>query len=249
MAAHLFHRYVWLLDQIGRGGKKFEDISRAWARNYQLNDRPGEPLPKKTFHNHIKAIEDMFDIRIRCQRQGGYVYVVEENEDTEISQMQRKLLNQLLISNIHLEQKHAKYVIMPKMSLHKFVTTIFEAISQSRKIRILWGWDDGENSMEDRWVEIAPFYVKGFVSTYSDEDTDWFVYGLGNRGVFQVYDLANIKNIEVLDESYVHPKTPFDKIVESVSNTPLNQKDDDDSIGACFNSHKESGEYKNIFDE
>ena len=249
MAAHLFNRYVWLLDQVSRGGKKFKDISEAWEKNYLLNDRPGEPLPKKTFYNHIKAIEEMFGIRIRCQRIGGYVYVIEEDEDTEISQMQHKLLNQLLISNIHLEQKHAKYVIMPKMSLHNFVTTIFEAISQSRKIRILWGWDDGENSIEDRWVEIAPFYIKGFVSTYSYEDTDWFVYGLGNRGVIQVYDLANIKNIEVLDESYVHPQTPFDKIVESVSNTPLNQKDDDDSIGACFNSHKESGKYKNIFDE
>ena len=248
MATHLFRRYIWLLDQVSLGGMTYEKISYKWEKS-PLNDRPGEPLPLRTFHNHIKAIEEMFDIHIRCQRQGGYVYVIEENEDTEISQMQRKLLNQLLISNIHLEQKHAKYVIMPKMSLHNFVTTIFEAISQSRKIRILWGWDDGENSMEDRWVEIAPFYVKGFVSTYSDEDTDWFVYGLGNRGVIQVYDLANIKNIEVLDESYVHPQTPFDKIVESISNTPLNQKDDDDSIGACFNSHKESGEYKNRFDE
>lgn len=248
MATHLFRRYIWLLDQVSLGGMTYEKISYKWEKS-PLNDRPGEPLPLRTFHNHIKAIEDMFDIRIRCQRQGGYTYVLEENENTEISQMQRELLNQLLISNIHLEQKHSKYVIMPKMAVQRFVTTIFEAISQSRKIRILWGWDDGENSMEDRWIEIAPYYVKSFFSTFSNENTDWFVYGMGNMGVIQVYDLANIKNIEVLDESYEHPQIPFDKIVESVSNTPLNQKDNDDSIGACFNSHKESGEYKNIFDE
>ena len=248
MATHLFRRYIWLLDQVSLGGMTYEKISYKWEKS-PLNDRPGEPLPLRTFHNHIKAIEDMFDIRIRCQRQGGYTYVLEKNENTEISQMQRELLNQLLISNIHLEQKHSKYVIMPKMTVQRFVTTIFEAISQSRKIRILWGWDDGENSMEDRWVEIAPYYVKSFFSTFSNENTDWFVYGMGNMGVIQVYDLANIKNIEVLDESYEHPQIPFDKIVESVSNTPLNQKDDDDSIGACINSHKESEEYKNIFDE
>lgn len=248
MAAHLFNRYVWLLDQVSRGGKKFEHISNAWEKS-PLNDRPGEPLAIRTFHNHIKAIEDMFDIRIRCQRQGGYVYVLEDNESAEISQMQSKLLNQLLVSNIHLEQKHSEYVIMPKMTLHRFVTTIFEAISQSRKIRILWGWSDGESCVEDRWVEVAPYYVKGYNNDFYDETPCWYLFGEGQRGGIQVYALKNIKEVELLDDGFKHPQTPFEEIEQLVFSTPRSQADDDDSLGACIDSRKERGAYKNIFNE
>lgn len=248
MAAHLFNRYVWLLDQVSRGNKKFEDISNAWEKS-PLNDRPGEPLAIRTFHNHIKAIEEVFGIRIRCQRIGGYVYVLEEGESAEISQMQSRLLNQLLVSNIHLEQKHSKYVIMPKMTLHRFVTTIFEAISQSRKIRILWGWSDGESCMEDRWVEIAPYYVKGYDNDFYDETPYWYLFGEGQRGGIRVYALENIKAVEQLDDSFEHPQTPFEEIEQKAFSTTHNQTDDDDSLGACIDLRKECREYKNIFDE
>ena len=96
MSAHLFRRYVWLLDQVNRGGMTFKKISRQWA-NSSLNDRPGEPLALKTFHNHIEAIEEIFDLRIRCQRQGGYVYVLEKNENADTSKTQRELLDERFI--------------------------------------------------------------------------------------------------------------------------------------------------------
>ena len=62
MAAHLFKRYVWLLEQISKGGKTFNDISRAWEYS-SLNDKPGTPLPKRTFNNHIEEIKEMFGLR------------------------------------------------------------------------------------------------------------------------------------------------------------------------------------------
>lgn len=78
MSANLFNRYVWLLEQVGRGSKTFEDISRAWERS-SLNDRPGESLPKRTFHNHIKEIGEIFKIDIKCNPHGGYKYRLESN--------------------------------------------------------------------------------------------------------------------------------------------------------------------------
>ena len=58
MAAHLFKRYVWLLEQISNGGKTYLDISGAWEYS-PLNDKPGTPLPKRTFINHIEEIKEM----------------------------------------------------------------------------------------------------------------------------------------------------------------------------------------------
>lgn len=242
MSAHLFRRYVWLLDQVNRGGMTFKKISRQWA-NSSLNDRPGEPLALKTFHNHIEAIEEIFDLRIRCQRQGGYVYVLEKNENANISKTQRELLDHLLLSNIHLERQHAKYIIMPKFSLHRLASTIFEAIAQRRKIKILWGWDDGKNRVENHWVELEPYYLKGFTVCKSSE---WFVYGLGSGGQFQAYELNNITAVELLDERFIHPETPFEEIANQIAHTPVNAVDDDDSLGAYFNW---AGEELDLFDE
>lgn len=247
MAAHLFRRYVWLLEQVSRGDMTYKKISYNWEKS-SLNDRRGEPLPLKTFHNHIKAIEELFDIRIRCQRQGGYVYALEEGNVNK-TQLQRKILNHLLMSNIYLEHRNAQYIIMPNMAIHRYVTTIFEAISQQRKIKIRWGWEDEEDRVEDRWVELAPYYLKSFIYAYSDDETDWFVYGLSNKGVIQVYNLTHIKDIEVLDEIFEHPQTPFEEIAHQASHTPINKKDDDDGFSALLHLDREKMLNKNLCNE
>ena len=49
----------------------FEEINKKWLRN---GISEGAELPLKTFHNHRKAIEDIFDINIVCDKRGGYKY-------------------------------------------------------------------------------------------------------------------------------------------------------------------------------
>lgn len=66
MAKGLFDRYIWLIDTIYRAGKiTFEEINKRWLRTEMSN---GEEIPLRTFHNHRKAIETMFDINIECNK-------------------------------------------------------------------------------------------------------------------------------------------------------------------------------------
>ena len=72
MAKDLFNRYFLLVDTIYRAnGITFEEINEKWTRS-SMSD--GADLPLKTFHNHRKAIEEMFDIDIACDKRGGYIY-------------------------------------------------------------------------------------------------------------------------------------------------------------------------------
>ena len=74
MAKNLFNRYVWLVNTIYEAGKiTFEEISNRWERS-ALGD--GTPLPLRTFHNHRKEIEALFDINIECNKRGGYSYAI-----------------------------------------------------------------------------------------------------------------------------------------------------------------------------
>lgn len=241
MAGNLFKRYVWLLDLIQRtGGIKYEDINRNWWENYRLNETH-EPLPKRTLQNHIKAIYDMFGIEIECDRKRDYKYVIKNPDNIEHSEMQGALINHLLLSNIDMEQSEKEYVIAPRVDVHRFISPILAAISLQQKIEIYWGWshsDFDDNEVEDRWVEIEPYYIKGYFDNYN-KCTAWYLFGKGNRGTIQVYELDNIKDVVMLEESFLHPRTPFEEIEYTVQHTPCSQTDQDDSFGICIHSKSE----------
>lgn len=236
MPALLYKRYVWLLEQLSQGGKTYDEINYAWKIS-SLNDT-GEPLPKRTLHNHIEAIADMFGFNIRCHRQGGYKYVVEDSQNGTLPKAKEELLNQLLISNIQIEQQDEQYILIPRIEIHVDISKIKriqESIARQRKIKILWGWVSGDRCMEDRWVEIEPYYIKGYILSLTE--TEWYLFGLGVKGVVQVYELGNIKDIVMLEDSFIHPHTPFEEIEDTAFQTPISACDDDDSLYACIYSH------------
>ena len=243
MAGNLFKRYVWLIDLIQRTrGIDYEGINRNWRENYRLNETH-EPLPKRTLQNHIKAIYEMFGIEIECNRKRDYKYIIINPEDIEQSQTQRALISHLLLSNIDMEQREKEYVIIPKLDVHRFISPILDAISLQQKIEIYWGWsheDFDNNQVKDRWVKIEPYYIRGYFDNFN-QCTVWYLFGKGDRGAIQVYELNNIKDIVMLNESFCHPHTPFEVIENDVLHTPINQTDQDDSFGICvhYKSEKE----------
>lgn len=81
MAKDLFNKYIWLVDTIYKAGRiTLEEVNERWLRNEMSG---GEEIPLRTFHNHRKAIEEIFDINIECNKRGGYYYYIENAEDIE----------------------------------------------------------------------------------------------------------------------------------------------------------------------
>lgn len=81
MGKDLFNRYIWLVDTIYQVGKiTFEEINERWVCSEMSG---GEEIPLRTFHNHRKAIEELFDINIECNKRGGYYYYIENQDDIE----------------------------------------------------------------------------------------------------------------------------------------------------------------------
>lgn len=70
MAANIFGRYVWLIDILRRYKRlTFQEISTLWQESGLSY---GEKLPLRTFHNHQKAIKDIFDVYIECDKKNPY---------------------------------------------------------------------------------------------------------------------------------------------------------------------------------
>lgn len=173
--SNLFNRYVWLVDVIYRTGQiTFEQINEKWS-NSQLNDS-GEDIPLRTFHNHRKAIEQMFDINIECDKRNGYTYYIENADDMERGGVRSWLLNTFAVNNLINESHKLKHRILFEQipSGQQFLTPIIEAMRDGVAINMTYQsyWRDEPNDFgvepycvkvfKQRWYLVArsPYYDK-----------------------------------------------------------------------------------------
>lgn len=158
--SHLFNRYVWLVNIIYRSGKiTFEEICNKWTRS--VLNQLGEEFPLRTFHNHRKAIEQMFDINIECDKRNGYSYFIENSEDMKRGGVRSWLLNTFAINNLINESHKLKHRILFEQipSGQHYLVPIIEAMREGRTIEITYQsfWRD-----EPSTFEVEPWCVKVF---------------------------------------------------------------------------------------
>ena len=197
MAKDLFNRYIWLVDTIYRAdGITFEEINEKWLRN-SMSD--GLDLPLKTFHNHRKAIEDMFDINIVCDKRGGYKYYIENADDMEKGGVRTWLLNTFAVNNLINESHHLKRRIVFEQipSGQNFLTPVIEAMRDGMSIEIKYKsfWRQDEYT-----TEVEPYFVKVFKQR-------WYLIARNKiKEAIRIYALDRIHALAQTGNAFVMPK-------------------------------------------
>ena len=197
MAKDLFNRYIWLVDTIYRAdGITFEEINEKWLRNSMSE---GLDLPLKTFHNHRKAIEDMFDINIVCDKRGGYKYYIENADDMEKGGVRTWLLNTFAVNNLINESHHLKRRIVFEQipSGQNFLTPVIEAMRDGMSIEIKYKsfWRQDEYT-----TEVEPYFVKVFKQR-------WYLIARNKiKDAIRIYALDRIHALSQTDNAFVMPK-------------------------------------------
>ena len=226
MAGNLFKKYVWLLDLISSyNGISHKNIERMWLAS-PINENKSL-LPKRTLHNHIKAISEIFNIKIVCKWNGEYQCKLGHNEE-HLTKTERLLLSSLRLTNIQLTDTDNQYVITPNLHVDKFTPRLYEAIATRKVVKILWGWNDVPDKPY-QWVCIEPYYVKGYNTITSLNGFRWYLFGLVDE-MISVYDLDNIIDIEVLDKTFEHPQTPISELEDRIIHSSTNDNDDGFSL-------------------
>lgn len=159
MARDLFNRYIWLVDTVYRAGKiTFEEINRKWVRTDMSG---GVEIPLKTFHNHRKAVQEIFDINIECSKHGGYYYYIENEEDLRNGSIRAWLLNTFSVKNLIRESAEIKdRIILENIpSGQKFLAPVIEAMKSGTSIIITHYnfWKETHLT-----YEVEPYCVKVF---------------------------------------------------------------------------------------
>ena len=199
MAANLFGRYVWLMDILRRHKRlTFEEINELWQESGLSY---GEELPLKTFHNHKKAIKDIFDVYIECDRKDGYRYYIDEPERIEGNNLRSWLISSYATLNqIKADNKLEDRIIFEEIpSGQTWLTCIADAMRRNHVLSIT---HQGFGKPEPSTFEIEPYclkvvkrrwYVVARSPYYSERNKE---KGIKTVDVYRVYALDRISDIQ-----------------------------------------------------
>ena len=157
MAANIIGRYVWLVDTLRRYKRlTFKEINELWQES---GLGYGDVFPKRTFHNHQKAIVDLFDVYIECDRKDGYRYYLDEPERLEGNNFRSWLLSSYATLNqIQADSKLEKRILFEDIpSGQLWLTTIANAMRRNRVLAIT---HQGFGRPEPSTFEIEPYLLK-----------------------------------------------------------------------------------------
>ena len=219
MAANIFGRYVWLIDTIRRHKRlTFEEINSLWKQSglsYGDNDK----LPLRTFHNHRKAIADIFDVDIDCDVKDGYRYYINDPEQLEDDGLRSWLIDSYSVLNqIQADKKLQSRIIFEDIpSGHEWLTTITQAMRDGKVLIITY---QGFDKPEENCFEIEPYYLRlikrrWYVLArspyYSDLNRRRNKEDGGDRpkNVYLLYALDRIHSVEKTDKTF-KIKSDFD---------------------------------------
>ncbi len=213
MASNIFGRYVWLIDTLRRNKRlTYDEINQLWQQN-GLSYGEGDTLALRTFHNHRKAIADIFNIDIECDTKDGYKYYIAEPEQLESDKLRSWLVDSYsMLNQIQCDKKLEGRIIFENVpSGNTWLMAITDAIRKNRVLEIKY---KAFGKPEPNTFEIEPYFLKvskrrwyviARSSYYSDLNRRKNEADGGDRkeDVVLVYALDRIINLEDADKDFV----------------------------------------------
>ena len=140
-SALLFRCYIWLTETIYTAGYiTRQEIDEKWARNTSLNHHNESRIPERTFHNWKNAIEDMFQIVIRCDRSCNRAYYIENRDDLKHDDVRAWMLNTFAVNTLINDSQDLKRQILFEQipSGQRFLAPVIEAMRDKVVLRMTY---------------------------------------------------------------------------------------------------------------
>lgn len=240
MAGNILNRYLWLINLLVRGPISYKEISEKWE-TCSYNDKQGEGLPLKTFHNHCNAIAEIFGVDVECKKKGDdrYGYYIGQPAESEVWKFE--LLNQFILYSAIKDSPSLSDRVMSMDSPKEEMPLIFECIRKQAVISFVKSGHAfskartlGERNRER--IKNGKHYSDFLVLATIKVDFLWFVIGaFVERGKpfeewrVSVFTPDSMKEIKVQYEAHFESAKNFSlqKYIDSFVFDPSDLFDDD----------------------
>lgn len=197
MVTELLKKYIWLVQTFIRTGERgltLDEISFRWE------DRFGTEYSRRTFNNHREAVEEVFGIRIECNRSTNRYFVRYSEDVADENAENAWLINTFTVNSmlsLGKERLSGRVAVEDIPSGHRHLTAIMEAMTDNHVIVI--GYRK-YTSTETETFRLRPYAVKEF-------EKRWYLVAFcEERNAMRVYGLDRIKEMEVTGDTFRMPK-------------------------------------------
>jgi hypothetical protein len=190
MVTELLQKYIWLVQtfiRAGENGLSLSEIEDRWEERFDSS------YSRRTFNNHREAVEEVFGIRIECNRSTNRYYVGYSQEVADENAEMAWLINTFTVNNI---LSHGKERLSGRVSVedipsgHTHLTSIMEAMTEGYEVRI--AYQKYTSSQADTYT-LRPYAVKEFAKR-------WYIVAYcREREALRVYGLDRIHRLEITD--------------------------------------------------
>ena len=197
MIRNLINRDVWLVDTIGRYGRiTLKDLNKVWLSS-QISD--GRPLARRTFFHYRDAIEEMFDIDIKCDR-ATFEYYIDDSGSENNARLRSWLMDSVsmrgMLSSAH--DISGRIMLENVPSAREHLPVIIDALKQNRRIR--FSYKSYTRSLPTDGIVLEPYFVKIFKQL-------WYVIGRNvKEGKIKTYSLDRISNLNLMQDTFAMPE-------------------------------------------
>ncbi len=200
MTKNLINKYIWLVDIIrkaGREGITFNDIASKWR------EKDATEYAKRTFHNHINAVYELFGIEIKCIKGKNLNrYYINDNSDfKDISGFKNWLLDSLSLScALEVKEPLKKRILLEEVpSGRENLTDILEAMGNGKTLSFTYKafWMDSDK--ESTFYNVEPYALKMFKRR-------WYLLAKYGDGPLKTYALDRMSNIDEEFNNFTPPE-------------------------------------------
>lgn len=196
MVTELLQKYIWMVQTFIRAGEKGLSLGEICDR---WEERFDSPYPRRTFNNHRAAIEEVFGIRIECDR-GRNRYFIPYTEDVADENAESAwLINTFTVNNmlsLGKERLSGRVSVEDIPSGHRFLTSVMEAMTEGYEVSI--SYQKYTSNETDRYT-LRPYAVKEFAKR-------WYLIGYClERKAMRVYGLDRVRHLELSDKKFRMP--------------------------------------------
>ena len=196
MVTELLQKYIWLVQtfiRAGENGLSLGEISDRWERRFDSE------YSRRTFNNHREAVEEVFGIKIECNRGTNRYFIRYTDDVLDENAESAWLINTFTVNNIlrlGKERLSGRVSVEDIPSGHMHLTAIMEAMIEGRKVKI--NYHKYTSSQADS-LTLHPYAVKEFAKRW------YLVAYCEEREALRVYGLDRIKALDVTEEGFKMP--------------------------------------------
>ena len=196
MVTELLQKYIWLIQTFIRAGMKglsLEELSRRWENRF------GQAYARRSFNNHREAIEDIFSIRIECDRRTNRYFIRYSDDVKDENAASAWLINTFTVNSILTlgkERLTGRVSVEDIPSGHRYLAETMDAMLENREIVITYRKYTGT---ETSTYTLRPYAVK-------ENSRRWYIVAYCmERQQVRVYGMDRIMEMKTTDTVFRMP--------------------------------------------